>query len=99
MLVLDEVQPMPGLSAALQTEIDDDRHRRDCGLLHAPMDIVTVEDLQGHPTAGASWQGFRHALRDVRPDRACVVALVARRYRLAEGVEVLPVRELPQVLA
>jgi uncharacterized protein len=31
---------------------------RDSGLLHALLGIATVRDLQGHPVAGASWEGF-----------------------------------------
>ncbi len=31
---------------------------RDSGLLHALLGIATVHDLQGHPVAGASWEGF-----------------------------------------
>lgn len=31
---------------------------RDSGLLHALLGIGTVNDLQGHPVAGASWEGF-----------------------------------------
>jgi predicted AAA+ superfamily ATPase len=31
---------------------------RDSGLLHALLGLATVRDLQGHPIAGASWEGF-----------------------------------------
>ena len=31
---------------------------RDSGVLHALLGIATVQDLQGHPVAGASWEGF-----------------------------------------
>jgi uncharacterized protein len=31
---------------------------RDSGLLHALLGISTVTELQGHPIAGASWEGF-----------------------------------------
>ena len=31
---------------------------RDSGLLHALLGIQSVDDLQGHPIAGASWEGF-----------------------------------------
>lgn len=31
---------------------------RDSGLLHALLGIASVNDLQGHPVAGASWEGF-----------------------------------------
>ncbi len=31
---------------------------RDSGLLHSLLGITTVDDLIGHPSAGASWEGF-----------------------------------------
>jgi uncharacterized protein len=31
---------------------------RDSGVLHALLGIASVQDLQGHPVAGASWEGF-----------------------------------------
>jgi predicted AAA+ superfamily ATPase len=31
---------------------------RDSGLLHALLGLPAVQDLQGHPVAGASWEGF-----------------------------------------
>ena len=31
---------------------------RDSGMLHALLGIASVRDLQGHPIAGASWEGF-----------------------------------------
>jgi len=31
---------------------------RDSGVLHALLGIATVQQLQGHPIAGASWEGF-----------------------------------------
>jgi predicted AAA+ superfamily ATPase len=31
---------------------------RDSGLLHALLGLADVRDLQGHPVAGASWEGF-----------------------------------------
>jgi uncharacterized protein len=31
---------------------------RDSGLLHALLGLKSVRDLQGHPMAGASWEGF-----------------------------------------
>lgn len=44
-------------------------------------------------------RGFWQALRDLRIEQAYVVAPVARRYPLAEGVEVLPLQELGAVWA
>lgn len=31
---------------------------RDCGILHALLNIPSLESLLGHPVAGASWEGF-----------------------------------------
>lgn len=31
---------------------------RDSGLVHALLGLASVRDLQGHPVAGASWEGF-----------------------------------------
>ncbi len=31
---------------------------RDAGLVHALLDIVTLDDLRGHPVSGSSWEGF-----------------------------------------
>jgi predicted AAA+ superfamily ATPase len=31
---------------------------RDSGLLHALLGLASTQDLQGHPVAGASWEGF-----------------------------------------
>jgi hypothetical protein len=31
---------------------------RDSGILHALLGLATVRDLQGHPVAGAAWEGF-----------------------------------------
>jgi predicted AAA+ superfamily ATPase len=31
---------------------------RDSGLLHALLQLTTLEELQGHPKLGASWEGF-----------------------------------------
>ena len=125
---------------------------RDSGLLHALLGLASVRDLQGHPVAGASFEGFvleqlaaalppravlghyrtaagaeidfiiehggrrlgvevkfsaapkpargfHQARQDLALDAAAVVAPVERRYPLAEGVEVLPVWDLPVWLA
>ena len=39
-------------------------------------------------------RGFWQALKDLRIERAYVIAPVIRRYPLAEGVDVLPLQEL-----
>lgn len=123
---------------------------RDSGLLHALLAIPDVRTLQGHPIAGASWEGFvmeqlaAHlpadarlsyyrtaagaeldavveqgprvsaieikfsaapkpsrgfwtAFEDVRADRGYVIAPVARRYRLADQVDVVPVEAIPSL--
>ena len=31
---------------------------RDCGLLHALLDVSTSEQLESHPKLGSSWEGF-----------------------------------------
>lgn len=125
---------------------------RDSGLLHALLGLTTVRDLQGHPVAGASWEGFVieqvagalpgeaqlmhyrtaagaeidlvvelagrrvgieikfsatpqvsrgfwHSLQDLGLRRAFVLAPVPRAYPLSDQVEVLPLHELPQVVA
>jgi uncharacterized protein len=45
---------------------------RDTGLLHALLDIATLEQLLSHPRSGASWEGFalEQVLRLARPDEA-----------------------------
>ena len=43
-------------------------------------------------------KGFWQALQDLQIDRAYVVAPVARRYPLAEGVDVIPVAALGPAL-
>jgi len=125
---------------------------RDSGMLHALLAIATLQDLQGHPIAGASWEGFVveqvaaalpadaqlsfyrtaagaeldlvvergtrkigieikfssapkptrgfwQALDDLKIDHAYVVAPVARRYPLADGVEVVPLADATALLS
>ena len=45
---------------------------RDTGLLHALMDVTTLEQLLDHPRSGSSWEGFalEQVLRLARPDAA-----------------------------
>jgi predicted AAA+ superfamily ATPase len=124
---------------------------RDSGLLHALLGLADVRDLQGHPVAGASWEGFVveqvaaalppaaqmgfyrtaagaeidlvvecgtqrigieikfsaapqpargfwQSLQDLGIRRAAVVAPVRQAYPLAEGVEVVPVGDVPELL-
>lgn len=125
---------------------------RDSGLLHSLLGIASVHDLQGHPIAGASWEGFVvdqicaqlpagasvsfyrtaagaeldvvverggrkvgfeikfsaapkvtkgfwQSLNDLQLERAYVVAPVEQGWLLAQNAEVLPVAQLPQILA
>lgn len=57
---------------------------RDSGLLHALLGIETLDDLLGHPVAGASWEGFViENLLAVAPERTR-----ASFYRTAAGAEI-----------
>ena len=125
---------------------------RDSGLLHSLLGLTSVADLQGHPIAGASWEGFVidhiaahlpagasmsfyrtaagaeldvvvevgqkrigfeikfsiapkvskgfwQSLHDVRPHQTFIVAPVQHRWPFADGVEVIPVGDIAEVLA
>lgn len=50
-------------------------------------------------SAPAVTKGFWHAVADLQPRHTVVVAPVARRYPLKEGVEVVPVWDVPGLLA
>ena len=43
---------------------------RDCGLLHALMDVTTNHELLSHPRCGASWEGYalEQVIRLAAPD-------------------------------
>jgi len=56
---------------------------RDSGLVHALLGIASVEDLQGHPVAGASWEGF--VIEQIRAQAPAGAALGF--YRTAAGTE------------
>ena len=124
---------------------------RDSGLLHSLLGLTSVADLQGHPMAGASWEGFVidhiaahlpagvsmsfyrtaagaeldvvveagqkrigfeikfsvapkvskgfwQSLQDVRPHQTFIVAPVQQRWPFADGVEVIPVGDIAEVL-
>lgn len=63
---------------------------RDSGLVHALLGIETLDDLLGHPVAGASWEGsIVESLVAVAPPGS-----VASFYRTATGVELDLVLEL-----
>jgi uncharacterized protein len=56
---------------------------RDSGLVHALLGIETLDELLGHPVAGASWEGFvLESLLASAPERA-----QASFYRTAAGAE------------
>ena len=64
---------------------------RDSGLVHALMGIGTIEDLYGHPVAGASLEGFGvENLVSVAPTRTR-----AYLYRTTAGAEMDLVLEVP----
>ncbi len=57
---------------------------RDRGLVHALLNITTLDDLLGHPVVGASWEGFvLESLLAVVPRRTR-----ASFYRTARGAEI-----------
>ncbi|MBO9724178.1 MAG: ATP-binding protein [Novosphingobium sp.] len=64
---------------------------RDSGLVHALLGIVTLEDLLGHPVAGASWEGF--ALESLI--MAAPEGTSANFYRSAAGAEIDLLLTLP----
>jgi predicted AAA+ superfamily ATPase len=56
---------------------------RDSGLLHSLLNIRSVDDLQGSPIAGASWEGFViEQIAGVAPDGSHLSF-----YRTAAGAE------------
>ncbi len=64
---------------------------RDSGLVHALLRLETLNDIAGHPVAGASWEGFVvENLLAVAPPRA-----MASFYRTSAGAEIDLVLELP----
>lgn len=125
---------------------------RDSGLLHSLLGLTSAADLQGHPSTGASWEGFVldqiaahlpsgasmsfyrtaagaeldvvvetgqkrigfeikfsvapkvtkgfwQSLQDVQPHQTFIVAPVQQGWPFAEGVQVIGVGDIPQVLA
>jgi len=63
---------------------------RDSGLLHALLGLASVRDLQGHPLAGASWEGF--IVEQVAAALPAGAQLIF--YRTAVGAELKLVVEL-----
>jgi predicted AAA+ superfamily ATPase len=125
---------------------------RDSGLLHSLLGLPSSVDLQGHPMAGASWEGFVieqiaahlpagaslsfyrtaagaeldaviewgqktlgfeikfslapkvgkgfwQAVKDLAPQRTCIVAPVPQGWPVAEGVDVITVADIAGLLA
>lgn len=63
---------------------------RDSGLLHALLNIATLDDLLGHPVVGASWEGFViENLLAAAPQRT-----LASFFRTARGAEIDLVLEM-----
>jgi predicted AAA+ superfamily ATPase len=64
---------------------------RDTGLLHGLLGLTTLDDVLGHPVAGASWEGFVvETIHAVMPDGGR-----ANFYRTAAGAEIDLVVTLP----
>jgi predicted AAA+ superfamily ATPase len=60
---------------------------RDTGLLHHLLNISTAEELHGHPSRGASWEGF--VIEDVlRRERLAHATSQAYFWRTAAGAEI-----------
>ena len=64
---------------------------RDPGLVHSLLRIDTLDDLLGHPIAGASWEG--HVLENLL--RVAPARSAASFYRTAAGAEIDLVIDLP----
>ncbi|MFC3528030.1 ATP-binding protein [Paracoccus mangrovi] len=64
---------------------------RDTGILHALLGLTTLDDVLGHPVAGASWEGLViETAHDLMPDDT-----QAQFYRSGAGAEVDLVLTLP----
>ena len=64
---------------------------RDSGLLHTLLNIRTMDELQGHPAIGKSWEGFViENLLAATPEQT-----IASFYRTAAGAEIDLVLQLP----
>ncbi|WP_442976746.1 ATP-binding protein [Rubrimonas sp.] len=64
---------------------------RDSGLVHALLGLETLEDILGHPVAGASWEGFAiETLIAAAPEGA-----EAHFFRTAAGAEIDLLLSLP----
>jgi len=86
---------------------------RDSGLLHALLGIANHNTLAGHPVVGMSWEGFvienliaaspqgtkAQARDDLQLGRCFVVYSGQDRYPLAEGVEVVSLAKMTEILS
>jgi len=64
---------------------------RDSGLLHSLLSLTTLDDILGHPIAGASWEGFViETIHAAMPEGAR-----ANFYRSAAGAEIDLIVTLP----
>lgn len=87
------VRRLPPLQANLGKRLTKSpkTYVRDSGLVHALLRLDTLEDLLGHPIAGASWEGHViESLLAAAPPRT-----EASHYRTATGVELDLVLDLP----
>ena len=66
-------------------------HIRDSGLVHALLNIDSLDDLLAHPVLGMSWEG--HVLEN--PLRVAPERTAASFYRTATGVEIDLILKLP----
>jgi uncharacterized protein len=57
---------------------------RDCGLVHALLEVETLDQLLGHPVVGASWEGFviENLIQAAGPGRTPYY------YRTRDGAEI-----------
>jgi predicted AAA+ superfamily ATPase len=63
---------------------------RDSGILHYLLNIARLDDLEGHPALGASWEGFV-----IEQAIACLAPGEASFFRTANGAEIDLLVQLP----
>ena len=69
---------------------------RDCDLLHALLNLPTQRDLENHPKAGASWEGFiiEQILHDLGLASLTVIHAGEHSFALAKNVLALSWRAI-----
>ena len=101
-IVLDEVQFAPDIFASLRREIAADRRPGRFLLLGSASGHLlrqqTDFEIRFSQTLKPT-RGFWPALADLKTTQAYVVAPVERRHPLAKNVEVIPIGDIPAVLA